>query len=105
MRIIYLGSYIFFLRDRVMESGINRLLTVILIFSTVLALFGTTFSLTGRLVRYFTPAIMIMIPIVMKNIRNKGLRYIYFIGILALNSISIFAGSMSEWIKNFRLSF
>lgn len=105
MRIIYLGSYVFFLKSRVMESGINRLVAVILIFSTALALFGTSFSLTGRLVRYFTPAIMIMVPIVMKNIRNKGLRYIYFIGILALNSMSIFAGSMSEWIRNFKLLF
>lgn len=101
MRLGYLLSYAFVLKGKVLNAGINRLITVILTFSVILSFFGTSFSLTGRLVRYFTPAAMIMVPIVMKNIRSKYISCLYFIMIFALNFISIFMGSMSEWIKNY----
>lgn len=105
MRSAYLISFIYIFKGRVFEEGINRLLLVILLFSTILAFFGTSFSLLGRLVRYFTPAVMIMVPIAMKNIRNRVLRFGFFGAILLLNAISIFSGSMSEWIKDFKLLF
>lgn len=105
MRLSYLLSYIIVLKNRIFEQGINRLLLVILVFSTILAFFGTSFSLLGRLIRYFTPAVMIMVPIVMQQIRRKIIRYGYFVAILLLNTISIFMGSMSEWIKDFKLLF
>lgn len=103
MRLGYLLSYAFVLKGKVLNAGINRLITVILTFSVILSFFGTSFSLTGRLVRYFTPAAMIMVPIVMMNIKSKYISCLYFIMIFALNFISIFMGSMSEWIKNYDL--
>jgi len=105
MRISYLIAFVYIFKGRVFEEGVNRLLLTTLTFSAILAFFGTSFSLLGRLVRYFTPAVMIMIPIAMKNIKSKIMRYGFFGVILLLNSISVYIGSMSEWIKNFKLLF
>lgn len=73
MRSAYLISFVYIFKGKVFEEGINRLLLVILLFSTILAFFGTSFSLLGRLVRYFTPAVMIMVPIAMKIFEIKCL--------------------------------
>lgn len=102
---LYFLSYVFFLRDKIFQDGIYKLLTISIIMGIILSFFGTSFSLTGRLIRYFTPACMLLIPIVMIHIKNPCIRYGYFGTILLLNAISIFVESSREFICNYRLIF
>lgn len=101
IRTMYFISYWYFCRTKIFEPGIYRLITTIMILSIIIAFWGTSFSLTGRIVRYFTPACMLLVPIVMKHIQSKYIRYSYFICIMLLNVYMIFGGSMSEFIKDY----
>lgn len=103
MRLLYFLAYCYFCRSSIFEPGIYRLITTISVLGILLALFGTSFSLTGRIIRYFTPAVMLMVPVVMAHIRQRAVRYLFFASILFLNACSIFLGSMSEYIKDFKL--
>lgn len=103
IRLIYFLSYWFFCRTKIFEPGINRLVTTVMIFGIVIALCGTSFSLTGRIVRYFTPAVMLLVPIVMYNIKSKVIRYTYFVCILCLNAYITFFGSISEFLVGYSL--
>ena len=103
IRFTYFLSYIFFCRDKIFESGINKLLTTMLVIALILAFWGISFSLTGRIIRYFSPAIMLMVPIVMSNIKCSIIKYIYISCIIILNIYLTFIGSMSEFIVDYRL--
>lgn len=79
-------SMVFFMRSAVFEKGINRLLLSIISIAVMASFFGVGNSATGRLFYYYTAIPFILVPNIMKYIKNKFVRIGFaasYIGIYA----------------------
>ncbi|WP_297905096.1 EpsG family protein [uncultured Parabacteroides sp.] len=103
---IYFSSYYFFLRNKIFESGINRLITAAMIICILISFFGTSLNITGRLIRYYNPAILLLTPIVATNMNKISLKIIYIVAIVSINIyITFIDGAFIEFISSYKLNF
>lgn len=83
--LVYLITYIVFLGHHVFDFGINRLILILLILSTVGMSIGYTISLANRASVYFTVSYMFSVPLTLSYIRNSCVKIIYLLGVLLFN--------------------
>lgn len=103
MMLLLLSSMVFFMRRDVFKPGINRLVFSIMCIGTLGALFGVGISATGRLFAYFTTIPYILVPIVMKYIKNKHIRWSYAVSIILLYSYISYFGTQASCFDSYRL--
>ncbi len=63
-------TYVLVLKKKVFDDGINKLVLILLALSLVMLLLGIGYNPVGRLVLYYSSAVIIAIPIILKEI-NK----------------------------------
>lgn len=100
-----LSAYVYFLRKRVFDEGINRLLFICCFLSTVLNFIGIGYGPTSRLLMYFSSIEFLLIPVIVRYINNRWIRNIYISAIIVLMLYMCFYGSGSLSIQKISFSF
>lgn len=86
-------SMLFFMKRAVFEKGINRLLLSIISIAVIASFFGVGNSSTGRLFYYYTAIPFILVPNIMKYIKNSLVRTAFAVCCIGLNVYISFLGS------------
>lgn len=72
--IVVLLVYVFSLRGAVFNDGVNRIVFICLVLYFGLLLTSWNFLAINRLILYFSSAVVLSVPIAMKNINNNWIR-------------------------------
>ena len=98
-------TMIYFMRSAIFEHGINRLLFSIICIAVIGSFFGVGNSSTGRLFSYYTYIPYLLVPVVMKYIRNKIVQVGYAAFYLSLYVYISYFGSTSIYYEDLKLLF
>lgn len=98
-------SMLYFMRSAIFEEGINRLLFSIICIAVMGTFFGVGNSSTGRLFSYFTYIPYLLVPVVMKYIKNKLIRVGFATCYLSLYIYISYFGSASIYYEGMKLLF
>ena len=106
MALAFLVSYVAVLKNRVFEEGVNKVVFIIATIGFLLALVGTGFFGTGRLVMYYSVIPIILVPITMHYIRSWSLRFFFCAGVIILKFyVTYLGGATREMVDSFNLCF
>ena len=103
MMTMLIASMLYFMRKRVFEDGINRLLFSFMCIGLVGSFFGVGNSSTGRLFAYYTTIPYMMVPVVMTYIKNRPTKVVYATGVIALYAFVAYFGSQAQNFENMKL--
>lgn len=98
-------SMLYFMRSAIFERGINRLLFSIICIAVMGTFFGVGNSSTGRLFSYYTYIPYLLVPVVMKYIKNKIIRVGFGTCYLSLYIYISYFGTASLYFENMKLLF
>ena len=98
-----LAAYIFILKKKVLDEGINKILFLSLILGLILSICGIGFNPTSRLVMYYTSVSFLTIPIIVKNAKSGFLRHVMVVVFVLLNAYVAYYGSSFDCLRDFKL--
>ena len=81
-------SYFLLLGKKVFQEGINKLVLILIIIDVILNSVSTTFTLVTRLALYYHVAIIFIVPLITKSIKNSYVK-IFFVSFVVLIFIYI----------------
>ena len=99
----YLFIYVWFLKYRFYDIGLNRLVFICALLNCLLLFLGLGFGFTGRLSIYFGALNILLVPIVLEYISSMSLKIALIVGCLAFNALFAFFGSLSIEASNLKL--
>lgn len=79
IQIMYLFTYVFFLKSDIFKNGINRLITTGLVILTVGYVFAPSINLLDRMMQYYQTFIILSIPLTASYIRELFIREIFIL--------------------------
>lgn len=100
-----LSVYVYFLRKRIFDEGINRLLFICCFLSTVLSFAGIGYGPTSRMLMYFSSIEFLIIPVTTSYITNRLIRNTYLSVIVGLMVYMCFYGSGSLSMQKISFTF
>lgn len=98
-----LAIYIYTLKKRVLDNGINKILFLSLVIGLILSICGIGFNPTGRLVMYYSSISFLAVPIIAKNTKIPYIRNIIVFIFISLYAYMAFCGSGFDSLLNFKI--
>lgn len=102
--LVYLISYIVFLRFHVFDNGINKLVLILLSLSTVGMMLGESITIANRANLYFTVSYMFSVPITVQYIKKDIIKLIYVVGVIVVNAFLTYELWLTEFFASFKFS-
>ena len=103
LAIIFLSTSIFFQRRMILHKGINKLVFIAFSINTIMSLVGVNLGILTRLKLYYFISIIFIIPLTVKYINTKILRFFYIFTIISILTIQTFWGSNAANFENMKL--
>lgn len=102
---VYLFFYLFFLRENAFKDGINRLILICLLLSTVMSFMLTGVGLMFRIVAYFQMMYILAISKTMEYIKDRSIRIMFCVVVLSLNFIREFVMNSDSDVFGLKMDF
>lgn len=95
----YLFTYLLFLKRNVFNSGIQKLVFILLALNFIVLIAGNSFTAINRLMMYYTVGNILAVPITMKYIKVNFIRVFYCISVISLLVYLFSFGSNAEYLN------
>ena len=87
----------------ILHKGINKLVFIAFSINTIMSLVGVNLGILTRLKLYYFISIIFIIPLTVKYINTKILRFFYIFTIISILTIQTFWGSNAANFENMKL--
>lgn len=104
IKLAYLVVFVWFLRKDIFNVGINRLITICLLLNCLLSFFGIGYGFMGRLVLYYSSVHILLIPQVIKRVKEPIIKCAIVIACVALNIYIAFWGAISTEVSKIEIA-
>lgn len=105
INLCYLSCFIFFLKEKVFDDGINRLLFVSLMVAAIGSFCGIGYVQSDRLFMYYSNTAFLSVPIVISNSKGKIVRCIVVLIVMIFNYYLSFHEINLGVLQNINLPF
>lgn len=95
INIAIFAMYIFALKQKALDEGLYKLLTILLLLSVVGAFLGTSISTLTRLLLYYKVAVILAIPVTILHLKSNFVKVLYVSICLLIFAYVTFWGSTS----------
>lgn len=94
---------IMIMKKALFQDGINRLLSIIALFSVVLYTAGMGFGLTSRMALFFTNMTFLTVPNMVPYIKTPIFKVAFMVFFIAFNAVLFLTDSTKSYWKNYEL--